>query len=319
MFLKVLLLAVFSLILGASLLNLIPIDHWLLEINRNFGSYYLVLHCAMIPLGILLIVTLDRVHELRVLITVNLLLVAYYFFPIWPLFFFSPVPEGDLSCDRLYTSMFLQIDSQSQIRASKELIERLHPDLVFFSAGGSARDGAAPLLTGYADVRRTTGPGYSVLMIASTVPLGATLLGDLGADIPGALIVELPGERVPKAALGLIAGVDPLSDAQLAHNNLVMRRGSAALRALELPSFSAVSLRMTPHSKLYRVFQEDNAFRDIFSGKGLVRTWSGRSSLIRFHYDQFFAHGTLLTSDISTVRYEEFDHLPILTALRFCK
>jgi hypothetical protein len=273
----------------------------------------------MIPLGVLLIVGLDRVHELRVLMSVNLLLVIYYFLPVWPLLFFSGMPEGDLSCDRLYTTMFLQVDSQSQLHPSRELIDRLHPDLVFFSAGGSARDGATELLKGYADVRKTAGPGYSELLIAATVPLGKTLLTDLGADIQGALVVELPGDRVPMAAVAMIVGVDPLSDAQLAHNTLVMRRGSAALRALETPSLSAVALRMTPHSKQYSVFREDNAFRDIFSGKGLVRTWSGRSPLIRFHYDQLFARGTLLTSDISTVRYQGFDHLPVLAAVRFCK
>lgn len=319
MLLKIPLLALFSFFLGASLLNLIPIDHWLFELNRNFGAYYLVLHCAMVPLGILLAVLLDRLHELRIMLSVNLLMAAYYFIPVWPLFFYSSVPAGDLSCDRLYTAMYIQIDSQPQLNPARQLITRLHPDLVFFSVGGSAREGAAGLLQEYSDVRRAKGPGYSDLIIASAVPLGNTLLTDLGADLPGALVVELPGERVPKSALALVAGVDPLSDAQLAYNNLIMRRSSAALRALDVPSFSAVSLRMTPHSKLYRVFQEDGAFRDIFGGKGLVRTWSGRSALIRFHYDQFFARGTLLTSDISTVRSDVFDHLPILAALRFCR
>lgn len=319
MFLRVPLLALFSLFLGMSLLNLIPIDYWLLEINRNFGSYYLVLHCAMIPLGVLLIVFSDRVQELRVLMSVNLLLIVYYFVPVFPLFFYTGVPEGDLSCDRLYTSMFIQLDAQSQVRPAHELIERLKPDLVLMSASGGLREEAGKLVGSYTAVRRTNGPEYSEITIASVVPLGPTLLEELGSDLPGALIVELPGTRVPRAAIGMVLGVDPLSDAQLAHNSLVMRRSSAALRSLDVPSFTAVSLRMTPHSKLYKVFKEDDAFRDIFSGKGLVRTWSGRSSLIRFHYDQIFAQGTLLTSDLSLVRYEEFNHLPILSALRFCQ
>lgn len=306
--------------MGASLLNVLPLQHWLLELNRNFGSYYLVIHCILIPMGIWLSINSDRVHEIWISISVNVLLFFYYAFPLVPLLFHYSVPEGDISCDRGETVLFLQVESEASIRESRILIERFHPTIVFLvSEAGPTHDTAVDIVSGYPFKERALGPNGSTLQIASQRQLGGVLLRDLGEDLPGALIVELPGARVPKVALGLVVGVDPLSDQALEKNIRTMRRSSAALRSLELPSLTAVSLRMTPHSKLYRVFKEDASLRDLFSGKGLVRTWSGRSELIRFHYDQFFVQGAVLHADVSTLPLTEFDHLPILSALRFCQ
>ncbi len=317
---RLFLFAFFSVLLGASLLNLIPIQHWLLELNHNFGSYYLVLHCILIPVGIWLSLNSEKAHEIWISISVNILLFIYYAFPLVPLLFHYSVPEGDLSCDRGETVLFLQVDSQAAVRESRALIERFHPSILFLLAdGGQSHESAVQLIDGYQFKESALGPNGSSLHIASLHRLGPVLLRDLGEDLPGALIVEFPGVRVPKAALGLVTGVDPLSAQALEQNIRTMRRSSAALRSLELPSLTAVSLRMTPHSKLYRVFKEDSTLRDLFSGKGLVRTWSGRSELIRFHYDQLFVQGSVLHADVSTIPLSEFDHLPILSALRFCR
>jgi hypothetical protein len=317
---RLFLFAFFSVLLGASLLNVLPMQHWLLELNRNFGSYYLVIHCILIPVGIWLSIHSARVHEIWLLVSVNILLFIYYAFPLLPLLFHYSVPEGDLSCDRGETVLFLQVESEAAVRESRALIERFSPSILFLVAdAGQSHESALQLLAGYQFKEQSLGPNGSSLHIASQHRLGPVLLSDLGEDLPGALMVELPGVRVPRAALGLVVGVDPLSDEGLERNIRTMRRSSAALRSLELPALVAVSLRMTPHSKLYRVFKEDSLLRDLFSGKGLVRTWSGRSELIRFHYDQLFVQGSVLHADVSTIPLAEFDHVPILSALRFCR
>jgi hypothetical protein len=317
---RLFLFAFFSVLLGASLLNVLPMQHWLLELNRNFGSYYLVIHCILIPVGIWLSIHSARVHEIWLLVSVNILLFIYYAFPLFPLLFHYSVPEGDLSCDRGETVLFLQVESEAAVRESRALIERFRPSILFLVAdAGQSHESAIELLAGYQFKEQALGPHGSSLHIASLHRLGPVLLSNLGEDLPGALMVELPGVRVPRAALGLVVGVDPLSDEGLERNIRTMRRSSAALRSLELPALVAVSLRMTPHSKLYRVFKEDSLLRDLFSGKGLVRTWSGRSELIRFHYDQLFVQGSVLHADVSTIPLAEFDHVPILSALRFCR
>jgi hypothetical protein len=310
--------ALFSVLLATSLLNLLPPGNWLLELNQNLGGYYLLMHFLLVPFGILLAVWFDRAEEIGMIIVINMLMIAYYAVPVVPLMFFNPVPEGDLSCDRRLTTTFIQANNSREVTEMSTLLESLHPEIVFLAAGGVEPEKAIELLAGYKHIRKTAGVGRTELVIASQVPLGEVLAADLGDDLKGALIVELLGERVPKAALGLVVGVDPLGESELNNNTLIMRRSSAALRSLRMPSLTATSLRMTPHSKLYSVFKEENAFQDLFSGMGLVRTWSGRSPFIRFHYDQLFIRGRLLASDVATVRSTIFDHQPVIAAVRFC-
>lgn len=316
---KVLFLALFSVLLGASFLNLLPLQSWLLELNQNFGSYYLVIHCALIPFGILLVVYLDREEEIWTVAAVNLLMAFYYAFPVVPLMMPVKVPEGDISCDRLYSTLFLQTNSAAELEEAALTIDQRKPDILFLTAESSAQPGIESIISKFKVARRTKGAGGSDLVIAAQVPLSEPKITDLGEDLPGALIVGVVGERVPHAALALIAGVNPLTDQQLAKNMLIMRRSSAALRSLAEPALAATTIRMTPHSRLYRVFKEDDVFSDLFTGKGLVRTWSGRSPLIRFHYDQFFSHGAVLSPGASTIRSEVFDHLPISADVRFCR
>ncbi len=317
--LGLLFLALLSVLLGASFLNLLPMQNWLLELNHNFGAYYLVLHVLMIPLGVLYAVYSERVNEIWVLLAINVLMVIYYAFPAVPLLKSVNLPEGDISCDRLYTALFVQAQNSSELIHASEIIAEQHPDLLFSVTAAALEAETTQLLSFYRSARRTKGSGATELAIAAQVPLSEPKITDLGEDLPGAIIVDLPGQRVPNAALALVAGVDPLSDQQLNKNNLIMRRSSAALRALSQPALIATSLRMTPHSRLYRVFKEDEVFYDLFTGKGLVRTWSGRSPLIRFHYDQFFGQGAFLSPGASTIKSDLFDHLPIKTEVRFCR
>lgn len=317
--LGMLLLAFFSVLLGASFLNLLPMQNWLLELNHNFGAYYLVLHLVMIPVGVLFAVYSDRVHEIWVLSAINVLMVIYYAFPVIPLFQSIYLPEGDISCDRQYTALFVQLQSSTELNRASEIIAEHHPDLLFSVSSAALESETTELLSFYRTARRVKGSAGTELSIAAQVPLSEAKIADLGEDLQGALIVDMPGQRVAHATLALVSGVDPLSDQALTKNNLIMRRSSAALRSLAQPGLIAASLRMTPHSRFYRVFKEDDVFYDLFTGKGLIRTWSGRSPYIRFHYDQFFGQGAILSRGASTIRSDVFDHLPITTEVRFCR
>jgi hypothetical protein len=316
---RLLSLALFSVLLGASLLNLLPIDNWVIEINRSLGVYYLIVHCLLIPVAIWISLDARAMREIWVPVAVNVLMFVYYAVPIIPLLFHYSVPDGDISCDKGHTLLFVQISNQGMIRESAQIIEQFPPDIILASvSNGEVYRAFQELLGGFPNRREAEGPNQTKLVIASRPPLGATRLDDLGQDLPGALVVELPGQRVPLAALAIIVGVDPLSERALLHNRFVMRRSSSALRALEIPVVAAVSLRMTPHSEFYRVFKEHDTLRDLFSGQGLVRTWSGRSDLIRLHYDQLFARGTILAPHVATVPVSVFDHFPIHSVVRFC-
>ncbi len=304
-----------------SLLTLVPQSYLLgglnvpLEINTNFGSYYLFIHLLSVVL--LLFVFRGKYRGRRLVLGYGIALIIWQLAPLVP-FLVDFDDEKPCSSCRTFTLLYANLYSGNKtMQALVSEIQTREPDIVaLLEVRSAALQGVLDFRSRYpysSEVPRDDDFG---LALYSKFKFINEPLTDIGMDVPPAIIAALDLGMATPLSLALFHVTPPVSSRALEKNKRIVRRIATMFRH-DSPNFLAVAdMNATPHSPYYQLFEKTGGLRHVLYGEGLFRTWNAFNSLLRFQIDHIFYRGHIERESVQKLDSHGSDHFPIFVRFR---
>lgn len=151
--------------------------------------------------------------------------------------------------------------------------------------------------------------------VVSKLPPASSPRTSLGLGVRPAMVAAFAlsdGQTLPIIAFDALP---PFGPDEVEQSWLTTRRLATLVR-FDFPSAVVLTdLNATPFSRFYRVFVKEASVRDVFWGRGMVRTWDMTRWWMRFQIDHVFVKGALRTRQASIVDLPGSDHRALVVDL----
>lgn len=280
-----------------SFVTLLPSLTWWLEINRNFGSYYLFAHLgALVVIPIAWRWSFQRRLGWGVIIA---LLAFYQALPIAPFLEREPLTRscsGEEPLRVFYANVQQDVVDRTP---TKDLIKHGNFDVIGLVETDSSWIKALADVTSKLkhQVERPSEDKFG-LSLYSKYPLKEIRPSDFFGEGLSALSVSILHPRLGEIEFVLMHAAPPLSQQFLARNKLLFRRVSTFVRHLTGPTIVMGDFNATPHSKFYSRMVDGAELNHVFWGQGFPRTWNAYTWGERFMLDHVLFKGGLLAADV---------------------
>lgn len=297
-----------------SLLTILPAFSWWLELNRNFGAYYLFAH-----LGALVVIPLAwRWSSYRRLVwgAVIACLAVHQALPVVP-FFESDTKQTPCKDAASFKVFYANVQQDAPDRAStKAQLAAGDFDLI-----GLVETDSHWLeeLTKYTSnfnhkIERPRDDKFG-LAIYSKYPFKEVRPADFFGDSASALSAQISVPKIGEVEVVLMHAAPPLSKDAFASNKLLFRRVSTFVRHVSGPTIVMGDFNATPHSNFYARMVEGAELEHVFWGRGFPRTWNAYTWGERFMLDHVLTKGGFEVSNLSIAPVS--DHFSYSAALNY--
>lgn len=301
----------------ASLLNLFPTFGILIEVNKNFGSYYFIIHI----ISLILVWSFSSFFQKceKVLLSLILVVLLVHYGVILSPFF---LPSGDQHSGKsdikvLYANLWVE---NQDLQKLSDLIEDRDPDILCLLEFTPEFEKSLDLERrySYSRVYNAKADVFSYGFY-SKFPIVGDAVVDLGGDaavLPPVFIGDLqhPSGKIIK--FGLIHAYPPHAFA-MDDNRLLLRRFATKFRHVEQDLIVVGDINATPFSKFYQTLADGANLKNAMEGEGYYRTWSARSSLFRIPIDHVFYRGDFVKNSFEVLPGIGSDHFPLMVELSF--
>jgi endonuclease/exonuclease/phosphatase (EEP) superfamily protein YafD len=298
-----------KLLLLLSLINLLPAFHYLIEINKSAGTYYLAAHVTAFVLLILL-----RSRRSAVL---HLFLAAFYGMYLVP-YYVSTGEESVRVCDLTpdactrFKILYANVNAfSSPSSALPDLISSENPDVVAIVELTPSWNAGLALESKYPYRISIPEPHCFGLGLFSKFPISGTPVTEIGEDVPRVIVTELEVSPGRTLEFTVFHGLPP-SETSMVLNKLITRRLLTILKHDDKEGIVVADMNATPFSGFYRPFLWAAGFSNAMHGRGLYRTWNATSELLRFTIDHVLYRGEVKVRSARVGDTIGSDHLPLI-------
>ena len=298
--------------LFGSLLNLLPIQNFWIEINRNLSGYYLAAHVVtMAALAIRMAnVRFRRQRVLTVLLLAALCL--QYLLPIFPFFGLvrrEAVPQHEDHLRILYANVHTENEDHLRL---KQMIGAQDPDLVLLLEVSERWDRDLALAAQYPFRKVIPRDDNFGLGLYSKFPFDNQVQISLGEELPPVIIAKLQAPWKAPLMIALYHALPPMNEDHFQLDRLLHRRMITLLRNVSDDVVLAADMNATPWSGFYKLFLEGAKLSDAAEGYGLSRTWNAMNQLQRLTLDHVLFKGRLEVDRFQVLGDVGSDHFPLV-------
>ena len=306
---------VLSLLLSLS--NLVPAWHWIQEVNRNLGFYYLGLHLVSLLLCWLILPAASCPRKGWAL---NIALVGMSLFYISSLTpFYLPRSERDHATESHLRLFYANVDNLNTHYAEmRTSILASRADLVALLETDPSWLKELNLSSEFPYQSSLTREGKWGLAVYSRFPIAAAAqLTDVGDGLPPVFIADLNIADRQKVKFVLLHTYAPLSQMALHKNRIYLRRISTILRHNSDNVLVAGDFNATPFSKFYSKFLWGARLESAMQGFGLQRSWDAHNIFQRLTLDHILYRGNFGVEDFRKLPAQGSDHYPYVVDFGF--
>ncbi len=314
--------SLFRLFIGISALGsfvtVLPALTWWLEVNRNFGAYYLFAH-----LGALVVIPLAWRWSFYMRLTWGVIIASlalYQALPIVP--FLESEPQAS-SCAKeeplrvFYTNVQQDVVDRGP---TKELIAEGDFDVVgLLETNSSWLEGLSNVTSQYKYRAERPSEDKFGLVLYSKYPFKDVRPPDFFGEGLSVLSASVLHPKIGEVEFVLMHAAPPLSTHALASNKLLFRRVSTFVRHLTWPTVVMGDFNATPHSKFYSRMVDGAELSHVFWGHGFPRTWNAYTWGERFMLDHVLLKGGLEVSEINLSAVSDHFAYSAALSMPICK
>ena len=297
--------------------NVLPLRHWLGELNRNFAGYYLVGSVAAL---LTIALTWRSWVRWRASVVVFLVLVSAYpaVRSLEPYYLSSPLTTSDPARSCEFTVATVNIGIPHQPELLQRWLDTESPDVVAFIEWVPKVTDSLRLRNRYPFIDEVQGTSSHGIAVASRYPFVGEITHDIGAELHPVIRARIDPCKRGSLSLTALHAFPPLSARAYHLNQLLFRRVALHYRHEDTgPALVMGDFNATPFSDLFGRIPVAAGFDSVFVGFGLTSTWNARFPLARFSIDHILIRGTFSVHEARRGPDVGSDHFPVIARLSY--
>lgn len=295
--------------LAASVLDLLPTFHWLLEINKSLSLYRVATHL----LGLLWLYNIrnDFTPTIRNSLAIAIILLSYPTVQTVLNFYQKPEVETANTVTTplrvFYANLFRRNTHYDELRG---MIDKSSPDVVALVEFSKAWGEGLKLDSLYPYQFSYPAEDDFGLALYSRVPFSIHADGDVGMDLPHVIWTTLNLSSGATVELTLLHALPPVKTELFLGRRRLLKRVATRVRHIQGTQIVLGDFNSTPFTFTYQMFTYENGLKNAMQGYGFNATW--KSGIFRFPIDHVLYRGKAKVADFKRLGDFGSDHYPLL-------